>query len=145
MKNPFAFFASAILAVVLSIPLTMLFSRMGLKPAGRRLVEEARRAGRVVQGTLTKSTFIAGTPGASSARHRNDAWLVTYTYTVQGQTCVFRGRMYSQPPQQIALYYDAGKPHKAVPEGLDSPGGGYALAVVLPLILWVVLFRLLGG
>ena len=73
-------FRDMLIAAVPALVLTFLLRGvLGLsRPAGVKLVESARRAGRVVQGTLVRKTYLRPMGEETNAIHREGRWELTY-------------------------------------------------------------------
>ena len=137
-----------LIAVALSIVICVLMfkHRRRVRTKGTRIVEEARSAGRVVQGRLENSTYLPGYPEERTRRNRMDRWKVVYVYTVDGREYQYRGVVTSRPKPEILLYYPEGRPNDALTEGRAPTGRGAAfyLWALSPFYMWLLLYYLLG-
>ena len=140
-------FRDMLIAAVPALVLTFLLRGvLGLsRPAGVKLVESARRAGRVVQGTLVRKPYLRPMGEETNAIHREGRWELTYGYEVGGRQYHYRVKIQGEPAETLPLYYPAGKPAQAISE-LEAPsraGGAHLLALLLPVLLWAVFYQLL--
>ncbi len=137
-----------LIAVGLSIVICVLLFRYGrrTRSKGVRIVEDARREGRVARGSLEKSTYIPGYPEERTRRNRTDRWKVTYVYTVDGQEYRYRGMVSSEPVPELLLYYPKGRPGAALTEGRAPArrGAAFYLWALSPFYMWLLLYYLLG-
>lgn len=133
---------SALVAMAVTLPFTVYMLKTGkIRPRGERIVEEAKAAGRIVQAVLEKSRWSRGDPGSQNAAERGERWFVTYRYEIGGRGYRFSARVGQQPPEMLELYYPARHPERAIPEGYRSPGGKYMMLVLLPVIVWVIVYN----
>lgn len=139
-------FRDMLIAAVPALVLTFLLRGvLGLsRPAGVKLVEKAKRAGRVAEGILVKKTYLQ--PIADQlAYHREGRWALTYEYQVGGRSYRYHVKIEGEPTETLPLYYPAGKPGRAISE-LEAPsraGGAHLLVILLPVLLWAVFYQLL--
>ena len=136
-------FLSAVPAVVITLVLQSIFGFS--RPAGVKLVEKAKRAGRVAEGVLVKKTYLQ--PIADQlAYHREGRWALTYEYQVGGRSYRYHVKIEGEPAETLPLYYPAGKPGRAISE-LEAPsraGCAHWLVILLPVLLWAIFYQLLA-
>ena len=78
---------SAVLAIVCTAPLMLSGARKGAyRTQNEILIEEATRAGRVAVGILVATRFLPGDPSHKNPLDRDDRWLGTYSYEINGKT-----------------------------------------------------------
>ena len=138
---------SALIALVLAVPFHLLMAKLGLgKSKGDRMKQEAKKAGRMVTGHLTRSTRSAYMPDEPDYEKRRSLWHVTYTYTVNGTEYRYRAGIDARetPPGEIRLFYPKGHPEKAIAEGEQRHDGRDLSLVLLPVILWAVIYHLIS-
>lgn len=137
------FLIAALAAIAVAIPFQLAARRV--RPAGERMVEEARQAGRMARGVLVQSTFLRGDVRDSRRRNRQNQWMAVYRYEVDGVPYTYRELTASEPVEELRLYYPAGRPEAALSQG-RAPGrfgGAYVLRVLLPIAVWAAVYWLL--
>ena len=141
--EPIRFLIAAIVAVAEAIPLLLATRRV--RPAGERMVEEARRAGRTAQAVLVKSTYLRGDVRDPRGKNRRDQWMAVYAYEVDGVSYTYRETTFNEPVPALTLYYPAGRPGTALSRaaGPSRFGGGYLLRVLAPLAVWALVYWIL--
>lgn len=90
------------------------------KTKSQKRLEKNKKAGRCAIGEYHSSKVLPGDLRSNDARMRHDSLLVKYKYTVNGmdyyKTMIFQsqGRIGTDFPKRVEVYYDAGNPKKAV-------------------------------
>ena len=139
-------------AMVLSTVLTILIwfpfmirqvKRGGYKHKGDIIVEEAEKAGRIVEATLKWKRYAHGEYGHPDPRMRSDTWLFAYQYTINGKKYTYRSSSTEMPPDTLTLYYTEGKPGKAIPRGDFVIGAKPIAMVLMPVLIWAAVYQLL--
>ena len=136
---------SAVLAIVCTAPLMLSGARKGAyRTQNEILIEEATRAGRVAVGILVATRFLPGDPSHKNPLDRDDRWLGTYSYEINGKTYTCGVSTADNLPETLTVYYPEGKPNKGVTEMNASVSGKPALFALLPDIVWAALYWLLS-
>lgn len=118
MSDEFFAGVSLLIAIFVTIPIYR-FARYG-KTKKRRFIERAQKLGHCVVGEYESSKVLPGDIHSSNPRLRSSSLDVKYRYTVEGidyyKSIIFqsRGRIGTDFPNQIKVYYDARNPRKAV-------------------------------
>lgn len=137
-----------LIAVALSVVICVFMFKNArhVQTKGTRVVEEAKRAGRVVRARLKNSTYLRGYPEERHRRNRMDRWKVVYVYTVGEREYRYCGEVSSEPKPEILLYYPEGRPGDALTEGRAPTrrGAAFYLWALSPFYMWLVLYFLLG-
>lgn len=143
--DPIRMLMAAVPAVLAALVMQLLLRPA--RPAGIRMVEEARRAGRTARGTLVKSTYLRPYGDDEIARNREGRLALVYAYEVNGREYRFRMTVEGSAPETLTFYYPKGRPGDALPEMAAAyrPGVGYMLRVLLPVVLWALFYYLLGA
>lgn len=143
--DPIRMLIAAVPAVLAALAIQLLLRPA--RPAGVRMVEEARRAGRTARGTLVKRTYLRPYGEDETARNREGRLALVYAYEVDGREYLFRMTVEGSAPETLTLYYPKGRPGDAIPEmaAAHRPGAGYMLRVLLPVALWALFYHLLGA
>lgn len=115
---------------------------MRIEPKSKKIIREAKEAGRVVTATLKWQKYLVGDPEADSFRMRSGSYRVMYTYEVDGRQYKYRRTMRNIPPETIELYYPEGNPKRAISEGDDILGIQYIVICSIPLIVATILYHL---
>ena len=118
--------------------------RGGYKRKGDIIIEEAEKAGRIVEATLKWKRFSYGEYGHPDPRIRSDTWLFAYQYTINGKKYTYRSSSTEMPPDTMLLYYPEGKPHKAIPRGHFVVGAKMITLILLPVFIWAAVYHLLS-
>lgn len=136
---------SAVLAIVCTAPLMLSGARKGAyRTQNEILIEEATRAGRVAVGILVATRFLPGDPSHKNPLDRDDRWLGTYSYEVNGKTYTCGVSTADNLPKTLTVYYPEGKPNKGVTEMNASVSGKSALFALIPVFVWAALYWLLS-
>lgn len=146
MEHPFVFFAVGIVVFIFALPAVFKLQKKGTYiHESQKIVEEAKRFGRVVEAKLKKSTYSRGVPGSDKRFERDGMWFCVYTYTVNGAPYYYRTQTGSEPPECVDLYYPEGKPENAIPEGAFKPGTKVTALTLLPVVIWFVLYMIIAN
>ena len=134
---------SLVLSMFISIPVVKMIQKLGLnKFKGQRIVEEAKKAGRVAEGRLVNAKRSAYAPERGSHAARRRVWFVEYEYEVGRRTYRYRTQLTDDvdPPKVLRLYYLKGKPEKVVLENEELYSGRDMTIILSPVIIWLVLY-----
>ena len=118
--------------------------RGGYKRKGDIIIEEAEKAGRIVEATLKWKRFAHGEYGHPDPRIRSDTWFFAYQYTINGKKYTYRSSSTEMPPDTMLLYYPEGKPHMAIPRGHFVVGANMITLILLPVFIWAAVYHLLS-
>ena len=136
---------SAVIAIVCTMPLMLSGARKGAyRTRNEILIEDAKRAGRVAEGTLVATRFLPGDPGHKNPLDRDDRWLGTYSYEVNGKTYTCGVSTTGDLPETLTVYYSKGKPNKGVTVMNESVRGTSALFAMIPVFVWAAVYWLLS-
>lgn len=144
MENPTIFFITGVVVIIFSLPIVFKLQKKGAYiHKSQKIIEEARKNGRTVEGRLLKKFYSSGIPGSDKQYERDATWFCHYEYTIDGKTYNYKTQTGSEPPEQVTFYYPEGKPRKAIPEGSFQPGTKVVFLTVLPIIIWVILYKII--
>ncbi len=118
--------------------------RGGYKHKGDIIVEEAEKAGRIVEATLKWKRYAPGEYGHPDPLMRSETWLFAYRYTLNGRKFTYRSSSTEMPPDTITLYYPERKPGKAIPRGNFVVGAKPIILVLLPVFVWGFVYQMLN-
>ena len=136
---------STVITIIIWFPFMIRqIKRGGYKRKGDIIIEEAEKAGRIVEATLKWKRFSYGEYGHPDPRIRSDTWLFAYQYTINGKKYTYRSTSWEMPPDTITLYYPAGKPGKAIPRGNFVIGAKPIILVLLPILVWMFVYHMLN-
>ena len=139
-----AMIISMIITLILSIPFMMKgVSNGAYRTKGEKIIEEAKKSGRVVEAVLVKKIFITGEPNAADRRERESKWWSFYQYEVKGRTYKYNVNFYEEPPEKLTLYYPAGKPKKAIAYGSEVVGAKTTFLILLPVFIWAIIYHII--
>ena len=138
-----AMILSTIITVIISFPFMLSqIKRGGYRHKGDIIVEEASRAGRTAEATLKWKRFTPGEYGHPDPYTRSDKWLFAYQYYVNGKKYTYLSNSTEMPPDTLTLYYPAGKPGKAIPEGNFVIGAKPIFLILLPVFVWALIYHI---
>ena len=136
---------STVITIIIWFPfMVRQIKRGGYKRKGDIIIEEAEKAGRIVEATLKWKRFSYGEYGHPDPRIRSDTWLFAYQYTINGKKYTYRSSSTEMPPDTMLLYYPEGKPHKAIPRGHFIVGAKMITLILLPVFIWAAVYHLLS-
>ena len=138
-------FIALALSMVISFPLVIMLSKRGFgKSKGERIVESAKRNGRVACGRLISQRHARRFELHKKYAGHAGYWIVDYEYMVGRRTYHYITRLADggDVPQELMLYYPAGKPEKAISEYMEIYDARDVGFVWLPAIIWVVIYFL---
>ncbi|MBQ7300557.1 MAG: hypothetical protein IJW77_12050 [Clostridia bacterium] len=136
---------STVITIIIWFPfMVRQIKRGGYKRKGDIIIEEAEKAGRIVEATLKWKRFSYGEYGHPDPRIRSDTWLFAYQYTINGKKYTYRSSSTEMPPDTMLLYYPEGKPHKAIPRGHFVVGAKMITLILLPVFIWAAVYHLLS-
>ena len=140
-----AMIISTVITIIIWFPVMILqIKRGGYKRKGDIIIEEAEKAGRIVEATLKWKRFAHGEYGHPDPRIRSDTWFFAYQYTINGKKYTYRSSSTEMPPDTMLLYYPEGKPHKAIPRGHFVVGAKMITLILLPVLIWAAVYHLLS-
>lgn len=132
---------SAGISFAILVPIVIVFG-MGAKTKAQKIIESAVEHDRVVKGHIVKRKYVRGNPDSSTVHGREDSYRCTYEYEVNGRTYK-HVRWYtclvSKIPDELTLYYSAGKPKKVVHSRNDKLGAKLTFLYLMPLPLWGII------
>ena len=136
---------STVITIIIWFPFMIRqIKRGGYKRKGDIIIEEAEKAGRIVEATLKWKRFSYGEYGHPDPRIRSDTWLFAYQYTINGKKYTYRSSSTEMPPDTMLLYYPEGKPHKAIPRGHFIVGAKMITLILLTVFIWAAVYHLLS-
>lgn len=119
----------------------------------QKFIEKATRAGCYTSGHYETSKVILGVEGSSNVKYREDKLKVKYKYMVNGisyykhVTFQSTGRVGTDFPVEIKVYYDPHNPKKAIcPQEATKAmqvRSGCMTTIVITIITLIVVFNLL--
>lgn len=119
------------------IPVTILCSVFrSVKTSATKIIESAKEAGRSTTATLMKSRYYRY--GYEHPNWPNRAgW---YQYTVDGHVYEFKRKFKTEPPEELTVYWRAGRPSKPYVGMYDKLGAQFLLYMAIPLFVFIVVF-----
>jgi len=136
---------STVITIIIWFPFMIRqIKRGGYKRKGDIIIEEAEKAGRIVEATLKWKRYAPGEYGHPDPLMRSETWLFAYRYTLNGRNYTYRSSSTEMPPDTMLLYYPEGKPHKAIPRGHFIVGAKMIALILLPVFIWAAVYHLLS-
>lgn len=138
--------------LVIALILTVIISYPFMFSAGRRgayrqksdiIIEDAKKNGRMAVARLVSQRFMPGDPGHKNPLDRDDRWLGTYAYEVNGKQYTCGASTTESLPETLTVYYPAGQPEKGITVMTTLVGTKPVLAVMTPVILMLIIYRIL--
>ena len=138
-----AMIISTVITIIIWFPFMIRqIKRGGYKHKGDIIVEEAEKAGRIVEATLKWKRYAHGEYGHPDPLMRSETWLFAYRYTLNGRKFTYRSSSTEMPPDTLTLYYPEGKPGKAIPRGNFVIGAKPIALVLLPVFIWAAVYHI---
>lgn len=134
------------ITVVLWAPIAVVLAKHGVYVSRSEIiVKEAKAAGRVVEAVIESHASLYYDPEDRGKVGGRDVVRVKYVYEVDG--CKYKWvESFSSytVPETRTLYYEAGKPKKAIPEDCLIMGSKAMIATITPVIIWAVVMSVLS-
>lgn len=143
--NATTFVLTALIAVAGELLMVLIFGKPEMK--GKEIIRNARQNGCTATGVLVESRFKPAQirhAGEDYQRYlHEDTYDTVYVYQVNGRDYEHRRTFYSEPPEQLELYYQPGRPQKAIANAGDWVGGRFfGIYYGIPLLIAAVVYFL---
>ena len=137
---------SAVITVVISAPFMMRSANRGAyQKKSEKIIADAKKAGRVAQAALVSKSIQWGEHGSPDALQRQNRMVGSYVYTIDGQRYTHTASSADDLPETLTVYYPSGHPEKAISRYTYLVGAKPVGLVMLPVIVWVVVYQILNG
>lgn len=143
-------FVSAIIALAISIPLIWLAPMYKNNKTYRdKVIEKARSSGCYYSARLESQVYVH-----KGEINSHEYYLAKYSYTDRkGRRKTYTARV-RNPAETMYIFYNPHKPNELYPQygskafstslwGVKAMGGKYIFLNLIPVILWVVIYKLL--
>lgn len=138
------FVMSGAIVGFVTLPLVVWLLKNGkLEPKSSRIKREAREAGRVTEATCSRYKPYKYNSEDIGTTHSGGS-IGVYEYVINGRkySKKFCCKL-SSPPESMRVYWEAGKPNKAILEGELINGVKLNLVYVMPVVLLFVVYAIL--
>lgn len=137
---------SAVITVVISVPFMMHSANHGAyQKKSEKIIADARKAGRVAQAALVSKSIQWGEYGSQDSLQRQSRMVGSYVYTVHGRQYTHTASSTDDLPETLSVFYPNGHPEKAISQYTYLVGAKPVSLVMLPVIVWGIVYFVLNG